>query len=236
MSGYAAHAPYYDLIYAFKDYRAEADALIGLLAAEGIESGRLLDAGCGTGSHLAQLRDRFEVAGFDGEPGMLEVARRKLPDVRLWQADLTDFVVEQPYDAVICMFGAIGHVYPEDRLREAVRRLAAALRPGGVLALEPWLNKETIDLRGRAGVNTHADPDHALAVSRVIVSRVEGELSVLETAWTVGRRGEPIHRFDEQLRLWLCPPETMQSALVDAGLEPKHVAFGRSGLWIGRKT
>jgi trans-aconitate methyltransferase len=135
MSGYAAHAPYYDLIYAWKDYKAEADALIGLLAAEGIEGGRLLDAGCGTGSHLAQLRDRFDVAGFDGEPGMLEVARRKLPDVRVWQADLTDFVVEQPYDAVICMFGAIGHVYPEDRMREAVRRLAAAVRPGGVLAL-----------------------------------------------------------------------------------------------------
>jgi SAM-dependent methyltransferase len=46
---------------------------------------RVVDIGCGTGSLLAVLVENFgcEVAGVDPSRGMLDVARRKLPDTEL---------------------------------------------------------------------------------------------------------------------------------------------------------
>jgi SAM-dependent methyltransferase len=51
---------------------------------------RILDAGCGSGPLFAALRDRGAiVSGFDGSPGMLEQARRRLgADADLRVADL----------------------------------------------------------------------------------------------------------------------------------------------------
>lgn len=50
---------------------------------------RILDAGCGTGGHLAGLCARgAQAVGIDFSFGMLEVARRAAPDARLLQADL----------------------------------------------------------------------------------------------------------------------------------------------------
>jgi ubiquinone/menaquinone biosynthesis C-methylase UbiE len=53
---------------------------------------RVLDAGCGSGPILADLRDRGAVVtGFDSSAGMLEQARRRLgADADLFLADLAD--------------------------------------------------------------------------------------------------------------------------------------------------
>ena len=50
---------------------------------------RVLDAGCGTGSHLARLSAaRTHPVGLDFSRGMLRVARRAAPDAALARADL----------------------------------------------------------------------------------------------------------------------------------------------------
>jgi len=51
-------AKYYDLIYGWKDYVAEATAVKEIIAAEKRSPGKkLLDIACGTGVHLALLYD-----------------------------------------------------------------------------------------------------------------------------------------------------------------------------------
>src|SRR4029453_14510541 len=50
---------------------------------------RVLDAGCGTGSHLARLSaSRARAVGLDFSRGMLRVAQRAAPRAGLAQADL----------------------------------------------------------------------------------------------------------------------------------------------------
>src|SRR5262245_46586346 len=50
---------------------------------------RLLEVGCGTGHHVAQLRRRgFEVAGVDGSEAMLEHARANNPGADLRHSDV----------------------------------------------------------------------------------------------------------------------------------------------------
>ena len=73
----------------------------------------VLDAACGTGSHLVHLRAWYDVSGFDVSPQMLDIARTKLPQTRLWVSDLDDFSIDAPVDVVACLFGSIvPYFYP----------------------------------------------------------------------------------------------------------------------------
>src|SRR5947207_6179295 len=128
---YEARADLYDKIYSFKDYRREAERLRAILHDEGVADGaRIVDAACGTGAHLACLREWFRVSGFDKNPAMLAVARRKLADVPLAEADLRDFELAEQVEAVLCLFSSIGYLHEEADLRQTAGAFARALVPG----------------------------------------------------------------------------------------------------------
>lgn len=240
---YSERAELYDVVYQWKDYAGEAARVEELLDRAGIPVGaRVLEAACGTGGHLIHFNRRYRVAGFDLSAQMLEVARGKLPDVPLWQADMVDVLpgqVDGPYDAVVCLFSSIGYVWPEARLRQALGHLAGLVRPGGVLILEPWLDEGAYRL-GRPSLQTAALPDlHAdpaeLFVARGGVSdlRVEDGLniSVMDLHYLVIPAGGPVEHFSERHELWLCPRPLMIAAAEAAGF---IVTWLDAGLMPGR--
>jgi SAM-dependent methyltransferase len=111
------------------DVHGEA-TLCELLAPAG---GSVLDAGCGTGRVAIRLAERgFACAGVDVDQAMLDVARRRAPQLRWLRADLVDLDLDEDFDLVV----AAGNVVPlvaegtEDRV---VARMAAHVRPGGLL-------------------------------------------------------------------------------------------------------
>ena len=82
-------AAFYDLIYHWKDYPAEADKLAAFIQQHKRSSGStLLDVGCGTGKHLEHLRTRYTCEGIDLDPELLRIARERLPDLPLHRADV----------------------------------------------------------------------------------------------------------------------------------------------------
>jgi ubiquinone/menaquinone biosynthesis C-methylase UbiE len=109
----------------------EQPVVWGLLDA--LPAGRALDAACGTGRHAAHLAERgHEVTGVDGSPEMLELARERLPDVRLLEGDLHALPVDDgEFDVAVCAL-ALGHL--ED-LSPPVSELARAVRAGGHVVL-----------------------------------------------------------------------------------------------------
>src|SRR5690606_13837529 len=84
-------ARFYDLLYAQKDYRMAAAKLRDLIGREAPKAATLLDVGCGTGQHLAHLREHYSVEGLDLDSGLLAVARERLPGVPLHKADMAAF-------------------------------------------------------------------------------------------------------------------------------------------------
>lgn len=92
------------LIYStFKDYAAEAAAISALLRRLNPACRTVLDVACGTGEHAKRLAaDGFEVDGLDLSPAFVTVARAKRQDGLFFVADMSDFHVQQRYDAVIC--------------------------------------------------------------------------------------------------------------------------------------
>jgi SAM-dependent methyltransferase len=237
---YTERAELYDLVYQWKDYRYEAARVRALLREAGVgEGARVLEAACGTGSYLAELAGDHEVAGFDLNEGMIAQARRKLPEVPLWQADMLSVEPQQVggrYDAVLCLFSSIGYLWPQDRLVEGLRRLADLVRPGGALILEPWVRPEAW-VEGRATLQTAGQPDLDADPVEIYVARagvsssreVDGlRISVMELHYLVARAGQGVEHFVEQHELWLCPKQTLLEAVEQAGLVPRWLEDGLS--------
>ena len=60
---------------------------------------------------------------------------------------MTDFDLATTYDAVTCLFSAIGYVRTVDRMNRAVACMARHVKPGGVLIVEPWITPDEVETR-----------------------------------------------------------------------------------------
>jgi SAM-dependent methyltransferase len=117
-----------------KDVHGEARFCAALVPA----GARVLDAGCGTGRVMIRLVELgYDCVGVDLDASMLAVAQQQAPELPWFQADLAAFDpgllgIATDFDLVI----AAGNVFPllaPGTEATVVGRLAAALRPGGLM-------------------------------------------------------------------------------------------------------
>ena len=233
-SAYARSAAFYDLIYGQKPYEGEANWVHGRIQAHLRSGGNaLLDVGCGTGGHLAHLRGHYRCDGLDLDAGLLRIARERFPDSSFYEGDMVDFDLGRRYDALACLFSAIGYVRTEDRLRRTIATFARHLAPGGVAVVEPWL-APGVFTPGTVRMDTSDTPE--MKVARITHSGMRGELSVLTFGFLVGR-AEGVEHWHEDHELGLFTVEQMMDAFRAAGLEvvehDPHGLTGR-GLYVAR--
>jgi SAM-dependent methyltransferase len=223
---FSKSAGFYDAIYSWKDYGAEVVRLEALVEPRRRSDGLvLLDVACGTGKHLHLLRDRWEVEGLDLDPAMVELARARLPGVRIDVGDMTAFDMGRAYDVVVCLFSAIGYVLNIERLDRAIACMARHLLPGGVLAVEPWLTPQQIE-PDRVGALLAEGEDFKVARMNVMV--VQGAISVADFHYLLGRP-EGVEHFTERHQLGLFTHDQYLQAFRQAGLEAELDERGLMG-------
>ena len=102
---------------------------------------RVLDAGCGTGRVGIELARRgYDVVGVDSDASMLAVAQRAAPALEWRLEDLAALGDDAAYDLVVAAGNVMIFVEPGTG-PVVVARLAAALRPGGLL-VSGWRTDE----------------------------------------------------------------------------------------------
>jgi SAM-dependent methyltransferase len=109
MATYDLLAPHYDAVTG--DAVAEAAFIRGIIERRHDQAATLLDLACGTGSITALLAAAYQVSGLDISPGMLAVAREKLPGrTPLYLADMASFRLDTTFDAIVCAYQGINHL------------------------------------------------------------------------------------------------------------------------------
>jgi ubiquinone/menaquinone biosynthesis C-methylase UbiE len=106
---YDVFAPYYDA--ATGDSSTETAFIDSVIKDAHLQPVTLLEVACGTGGIITSLAGSYQVAGLDISPGMLAVARKKLPEgIPLYEADMSSFALNAKFDAVICVYHGINHL------------------------------------------------------------------------------------------------------------------------------
>jgi SAM-dependent methyltransferase len=143
-SAIRAPEPYYGPELALVHHRGfgfHADAcapgLIARLEPVRTRNGLVVEFGCGSGLLTRHLVDAgFRVLATDASPAMIELARHVVPDAEgLEVVRLPDDPLP-PADAIVGVGHPVNYLPDRTAIDRALRRMADALRPGGVLAFD----------------------------------------------------------------------------------------------------
>lgn len=231
---FSESADLYDAIYlSAKDYDAETRALADLLRELRPGLASVLDVACGTGLHAERLAAlELAVDGVDLDGGLLERARARHPGGRFLEGDMADFDLGRRYDAVVCLFSAIGYVRTLPRLRAAVSCMARHLEPGGVVVVEPWFAPGAMTDGFVTSTTVEAGGRRIVRMSRTVL---EGRISRLEFEYLIGSAAG-LERRTEVHELGLFTREETEDAFARAGLTAEFREPGLSGrgLFVGR--
>lgn len=233
---YERQAVYYDAIYEAqgKDYKKEVGQIRDVIEKYKKSPGNgLLDVGCGTGGHFPFLREWYSVKGLDIDENMLQVARQRHPDITFHQGNMVNFDLGTQFDAVTCLFSAIGYAMTVPNLQSAVKSLERHTKIGGVVVVEPWFAPDQWK-EGRSAAVFVDKPDMKLA--RMNISERKGNISIVNFHFLVVTQGNVEH-FTELHEIGLFTKEEYMDAFEKAGLQTTHDPQGITGrgLYIGVK-
>jgi SAM-dependent methyltransferase len=139
------YSAYYDLLYADKDYSAEAEYVARTLRTERAKVHRLLELGSGTGRHGRLLAGMgFDVRGIERSSEMVASARSAATEASTVGAftcdvgDLRSVRLGHTFDAVISLFHVISYQSTDDELGAAFRTASEHLEEGGLFLFDVW--------------------------------------------------------------------------------------------------
>jgi SAM-dependent methyltransferase len=200
--------------------RKAAPGVLRILKRAGVQSGRLLDLACGSGiwARVAQ-RSGFEVIGVDSSHAMIRMARGMLPGAKLICRSMLD-LAPPACDAVTCIGEGINYALasrsPAGRagairvLLALLRRIHAALRPGGILIFDMMIAEgDLMNYR-----SWQAGDDWAVLFE---ISEPRPHQALLRRNTTFRRTSSGYRRRNETHCVCLLPQKQIERALRRAG-------------------
>ncbi len=207
----------------FGDFaRDAAPGLLHRLRRAGIRDGLVVDLGCGSGIWARALLDAgHDVLGVDVSADLLALARRRAPEARFVRGSAYD-VDLPPCAAVTALGEVLNYGAPPRGLRRVLRRVHAALEPGGLLIFD-------VAGPGRAGARPrrtwHEDDGWLLCVE---VAEDRGRRELTREIAVFRRSGRAWRRSDEVHRLRLFGRGTVLAELAAAGFAAEALGgYGR---------
>jgi SAM-dependent methyltransferase len=164
---FAGYSRYYDLLYRDKDYAAESRYVAGLIEKHAPSSRSLMEIGCGTGAHAAELaRQGYDVTGVDMSEGMLAAAEARKRGM-----------------AVISLFHVMSYQTSTGDLAAAFATARAHLLTGGVFVFDCWYGPAV--LRQWPSVTRKRLADESTEVQRVATPEIHADRNVVDVNYTV---------------------------------------------------
>jgi SAM-dependent methyltransferase len=201
---------------AFGDWaRHGGEVVLARLQHVGIDSGLVVDLGCGSGISAELFANAgFGVLGVDQSAAMVRLARERVQSGEFVCAPLLD--AELPTCRAVVAIGEVfNYLFDErmgaDALPDLFARVYRALVPGGLFVFD--LARSGRVPQGRSRDWKQMD-DWV-----VLYEAVEEGLSVTRRITTFRRHGESYQKTEETHRLRLYSPSVVSSSLIAAGFQ-----------------
>ena len=136
---YDIFSQFYDALMTDADYDARAQYIHGLLKSNGIDSGILLDLGCGTGNMSVRMSSLgYDVIGVDSSTGMLSQAMSKSAgkNILYLNQDMEHLDLYGTVDGCICLLDCFNHLESIDSVERAIKNVALFMNTGGVFIFD----------------------------------------------------------------------------------------------------
>jgi len=133
---YSDLAEIYDQLYLnIFDYKEDAEFVDSILKKYQIKE--FLELGCGSG-HLAQLlvRKGYKITGVDLHEEMLQIARKRMPEVEFIQQDIRKLKFDRKYDAIIAMGRMYTYMTTNEDVEQSIGSIANCLNPDGIFLFD----------------------------------------------------------------------------------------------------
>ena len=208
---YAVTADIYDYVI---PYRTREDVPFFVEAAR-VSGGPVLELGCGTGRVLIPTaRAGIEIVGIDSSPHMLQVCQNRLVSeskavqqrVRLIQADMRGFAVDQAFPLVTLPFRPFQHLTTVEDQMSCLEAIRKHLAEGGRLILDlfnPSLEMLVEDNLGKEFGDepefTIPDGRRVLRLQKIVSRDYARQINQIELIYLIthvgGRKERLVHAF-----------------------------------------
>ncbi len=138
-------APYYDIIYSGRNVKNDTRIIINHLdgALSHTKTPRLLDLGCGTGTHDIEFwRHGYDVTGIDRSAAMIAEAKKKAAAAHAKISYVThNFLSYTPavrYDAAVSLFDVLSYITTNEQVTKYFSAVSTLLKPHGVFMFDCW--------------------------------------------------------------------------------------------------
>ncbi len=224
---YEIIAGLYDYIMRHVDYQRWYEYIDRILRRHLPGGARVLEIACGTGIMLEKLnRGGWQAFGMDKSPRMLEIAQNRLysfdHEPRLFAADMRQFCLSRPVDAVLCLYDSINYCLNEAELEATFSNIASALRPGGLFIFD------VVTLRNcRHHFYEFQEYDTASGLDYVRRAHFDPHSQVQINTFTVSPVDDPEQQYEEEHHQKIYRLRTLKTVLQD------KAGFVVSGLYDG---
>lgn len=132
---YANYAEFYDQG-TTTDIVAKVDLIKQTIQRLNPSAKDLLEIACGTGNVLTQLQGNYNLSGLDLSANMLKIAKTKLPEIELFEDNMTSFNLARKFDVIICLFDSVNHLQTFYEWEELFDRAKEHLNINGVFIFD----------------------------------------------------------------------------------------------------
>lgn len=180
---YKIDANFYDIFNKDRHYNIETKFLLDMLQTRR----RVLDVGCGTGTHFDILENLgYIVEGVEINPKMIAVAKMKVKG-NIYEGDLLSFKIDEKYDAIISMRDVFNHLKSYEEFEKGVLNLLDHVKTKGMIIID-------LDNRRQNGIKE----DKVDGVKRIIECNYDSEKEIQTRKFTYyigARKFQTIHEY-----------------------------------------
>lgn len=182
----------------------------------------ILDLCCGTG-HMAGCFEKsgYKVSGIDGSKAMLSYAQENAKKSKFYQMDARDFVLDENFKAVTCLFDSINHILNEDDLLKVFTNVYNHLEDNGLFFFD--INTLEVCENVYLGDITAVEDD-SVFISRGMYNSDEALITYFLTYFI--KEKESWLRHDNKIYEKYYSEKTISSFLKKAGFKEIDIIFG----------